>query len=144
MKNIYIPKNFSVKEFVSREVYTSLGESSWWLLNPNIVYTMDKLRDYFGKPVTINSWDIGGTFEQRGFRDDSSVGARYSQHKFGNAADFSIVNYEAEEVRKKILALSKGYFNGIVKYISAMESDTNWVHIDCRPATWDGIKVFKP
>ena len=144
MNNIYKPKNFNIKEFVPKDVHTTLGENSWILMNPNIVYTIDKLRDYFGKPITINSWDIGGTFEQRGFRNDSSVGAKYSQHKFGNAVDFDLVGVPAEEVRNKILALSKGYFNGVVKYISAMESDTNWVHIDCRPATWDGIKVFKP
>ena len=61
------------------------------------------IRDYFGKPVTINNWHNLGKYEQSGFRRNNTlVGSKYSQHKFGRAIDIKITGVNPVEVQTEI------------------------------------------
>lgn len=123
----YTPKHFKIQELVPKSIYASLGSRSLIVMDPRILYTIDLIRDHFGKPITVNSWMWGGSFDQRGFRDYMNVGAKYSQHRYGRAIDFDISALTAEEVRQELIKQKDKF-----KYITTIEKDVLWVHMDCR------------
>jgi len=126
----YIPKHFVTQELVYPEIYRKLGDKALLLMSDKILITADKLRDFFGVPVTINNWHTGGQFQNRGLRDkNSSVGALKSEHKLGNALDLDVQGKTSEQVRKIILANKN---NEAFKFITRMELKVNWTHIDCK------------
>jgi hypothetical protein len=126
----YEPRHFSLPELVPQDILAELGDRAILLLEPRLLMMIDGIRQFFGKPVTINNWHCGGQFSLRCFRPvDSETGAKWSQHKFGRAADMDIKGYSAEQARKVIL---ENQDNPYLSYISVMESGVNWVHADCR------------
>ena len=136
-----IPKNFILEEFVPKEIFVSRGSMAWSLLDERIIITAETIREYFKKKVIINNWKWNGPFSQRGLRTDKSMNdkAPYSQHIFGRAIDFDVDGIHAEEVRQSVLQ-NKDKF----PYITGMELDVNWVHIDCRFLHNQArIKLFK-
>jgi len=125
-------KNFSIQEFVDPITYTDFGEKSWQIFDDRIILSIQKLRDYFDKPITINNWFSGGQFKFRGFRPPScTIGAIVSAHRFGRAIDFDVAGMKAEEVRQVIIQKHEELFPLIMR----MEAGVNWVHID---TVWTG------
>ena len=133
MDYIYIPDSniLKLQEFVDPGTYNALGSNAWIVMDPKIVWTAEAIRKTLNKPITINNWANGGQFSLRGFRPtSSSTGAAYSQHRYGRAIDFDIAGMTSEEVRTWIKAnLSK---LDCLKYITTIEANVNWVHIDVR------------
>lgn len=142
MREYYEPKHFDVREFVDPETYHKFGNSALLVMDIRILKLADNIREYFGAPMIINNWHSGGPYRNRGFRKgNASVGADYSQHKFGRALDYSINGFTAEEVRKVILDNQDIFpFNEIC----AMELGTSWVHNDVRLIKHNGIFTFYP
>ena len=70
--------NFKVKEFACSD------KTDVIFIAPKLVTVLQKVRTYFGKPVTINS----------GYRtvahNKAVKGATYSQHLYGTAADITV------------------------------------------------------
>jgi hypothetical protein len=138
---MYKPKHFITQEFVPPDVYKQYGEKSLTLLDLNLLLTADLVREFFNKPMTINTWHLGGQFSQRGFRPKTStVGVINSRHRMGDALDFDIAGLSAATVRKTILANKN---HNAFKYIMRMEDLVNWVHIDLKPTT-NRILLFNP
>lgn len=139
----YRPKYFQLQELVDRAAYTALGERAWQLLDPRLLWTLDQLRELYG-PVICNTWHQGGTLQGRGLRSpQSTVGAAWSQHRLGRAMDMHFGQVSVEAVRREILTQPE---REAYRYITAVERDTSWLHIDCR--NWDrdarGVLVFNP
>ena len=137
----YIPDHFGIKELVDKQTYKDRGEKAFELLNPYMLWTIDRMRERFGS-CTINNWQWGGQYQYSGFRPKScSVGATYSQHRLGNAFDLKFADYTPEYIRDFIKA------NPNVddfKYINSIENDTpTWLHIDGRPIE-DRIRWINP
>ena len=110
------------------------------MLNPETLVALINLREFFGVPITVNNWHIGGSFQYRGFRpSDCKVGAKMSQHRFGNAFDCDIKGYTAEQARQKILANQDHL---LLRSITRLEAGTSWVHFDLKPLQRK-IHVFK-
>ena len=140
----YKPKHFKIQEFVDKATYTRYGESSIRFMDTRILITADKVREYFGKSMTINNWSWGGDRNWSGLRTpNSSYYSMYSQHSYGRAIDFLISGVSAEEVRAEIL---KKPWHSAFKYITTLEDDVSWVHADIRAHNKkkDGILLFKP
>lgn len=139
----YEPKYFTLAELVPSEVQTELGDRAVILLEPRMLMMIDGIRQFFGKPVTINNWVFGGEFKLRCYRPgDTTTGAKWSKHKFGRAADMDISGFTAEQARSVILANHK---NPYLSYISVMEAGVNWVHADCRNIiSANGIVMVNP
>ena len=119
----YIPKHFSWHELVPSAEY----KDYWlYLIDDRILMSLDAIRMHYKRPVIVNNWFTGGKFSLRGLRPmNSVVGAKYSQHKFGRAADFDVLGITAEQVRNDIRS-------GLFPLITCIEKDVNWVHIDVR------------
>ena len=145
---IYIPKHFSTREFVDPKTYDRFGEASIMFMDPRILYTADRIRERYGKPVYINTYPInnykGKILSYCGFRPITyNHGADWSEHRHGRALDLHVVGIDAETIRQDIL---EDPWHEDFKYITCIEAKVSWLHIDCR--SWDkeneGIKVVYP
>jgi uncharacterized protein YcbK (DUF882 family) len=118
--NTYIAKNFKVKEFACND------GSDVIFISPELVMILQKVRDYFGKPVIINSAYRTPTYNKR------VGGATYSQHLYGCACDIRINGVSPKEVAKFVETLLAGR-GGIGIY-------SNFTHIDVRAtkSRWNG------
>ena len=97
-----------------------------------VLYTADRIRERYGKPVRVNNWHYvkrGHIYRYRGFRPYALIGAALSQHCFGRGLDGDVEDVSAEEVRQDIL---KNPDCENFKYITALELGVNWLHFDCR------------
>ena len=118
--NVKLSKNFTVKEFACSDgtdtVFISLV----------LVILLQKIRDYFGKAVIINS-------AYRTEAHNKSIGgATYSQHKYGLAADIHINGVTPKEIAAYVETLMPSS-GGIGIYKS-------FVHVDVRQvkSPWNG------
>jgi hypothetical protein len=105
-----------------------------------ILKTVDVIREFFGKPCTINNWHLGGSRTNSGYRTPlTATGARWSQHRFGRAVDMLIKDVDAETARKEILK-EKNHF----PYVTVIEDKVSWLHVDCRAVSGSDIVLIKP
>lgn len=138
---MYKCKYFKIEELVDKATYAKFNEGAWMFFNPQALMSLDGTREFFGVSITVNNWDEGGQFQFRGFRPITYTGGgTYSQHRFGNAFDCDVKGLSASEVRKRILANKD---NELLKFITCIEDDVNWVHLDCRNIS-DRIRIIKP
>jgi len=142
---IYIPKYFGIKELTPPEMGSIIQRNGveWafaTLFDPHLLITLDYLRGQFGVMI-CNDWVLGGRNTYRGFRPDGcGVGAVYSQHRFGRAADLITTTSSPDEIRGEIL---NNPDSARYKYIGGLELGTSWLHIDTRQRR-DGIVTFRP
>jgi len=149
----YIPpkKYFKPQEFFPPHIvqaHTGPGGAIlphiWRLMDSRIVWTAVELRKQFGTMI-INDYLWGGKNKNRGYRDPISLidqdhymatgeiiaswSSFTSQHCLGNGVDSSFKNHLAEDVRSYIIANSE---SESFKYITAIEKEVEWLHIDSR------------
>ena len=112
--------NFKVNEFACTD------GSDPVFIAPELVKVLQKIRNHFGKPVTINSGYRTVT------KNKAVGGATYSQHLYGTAADITVKGVAPAKVAAyaETLLVGKG---GIGIYDS-------FVHIDVREvrSRWNG------
>ena len=126
----YKCQHFKIEELVDRRTFEQWGEKAWMFFQPKALMSLDNIRVYFGKPVTVNNWCFGGMSENRGLRPPYSViGADYSQHRYGNAFDIDIENVNAEDARQTIIKLKD---SSLFYHITALEIEIPYIHFDCR------------
>ena len=119
--------NFMVSEFACQ----GKGCCSAVLIDAKLVEYVQKIRDHFGKPVTINSG-------YRCAKHNKAVGgATSSYHAKGQAADIVVAGVAPKEVAKYAESIG---IKGIGLYET--KSDGYFVHIDTRTnkAFWYGQK----
>jgi hypothetical protein len=128
-----ITKNFRLQEFIPEEVWKRLGENGLWLIDEDIIKVAQNIRDYFKKPMYINTWvfrtgDLSKRFKWRGFRPSKyTKGAYFSQHKLGKAIDFNIPGLTPQEIQTALCRRMK------TVGIKAIELGTpTWTHVDVR------------
>lgn len=104
--------NFTVKEFACKDGSDSV------VIEFELVEILQKIRDHFGKAVTINSAYRNATYNKK------VGGASNSQHVFGRAADIVVKGVSPEKVAQyaEYLMPSKG---GIGLY-------STFTHVDVR------------
>ena len=78
--------NFSVKEFACKD------GSDVVFVSPDLVEILQKIREHFGKSVTVNSGYRTVTYNQK------VDGAAYSQHLYGMAADITVKGVDPKAV----------------------------------------------
>lgn len=131
-----VKKYFGLHELVSEKVFKRYGEQAWQFFDPRLLEVLIWLREGIGVPLTCNNWQIGGMYQESGFRAnmDSEVksktdkGVLYcSAHSRGMGIDLRDVKkrYSAEEMRNWI---RKHYDE--CPYPIRMESGVTWLHVD--------------
>lgn len=137
---------FTIEELVSDNVYRKYGDKSWEFIDIRLIETIDKLREVFNKPITINNWKWGGSLKQRGLRanKDEIVANKkdyyISQHCLGKAVDFNVKGLSSKEVYDFILK-NKDKFPYITR-IEDINKTPTWVHIDLSNTSSDDIIIF--
>ena len=139
--NCYKPKYFILQEWLPKDFYeqniSRYGDRLWLMFDDRILWTYDRLRERYGR-IIMNDWFWGGRHQYRGWRPfDCPVGAKLSQHKFGRAGD-GIFLQPAANIRQDILY---DEFDNDFQYISVIEKDVSWLHLDCRNST-NGIQLI--
>lgn len=125
---------FTVQEFVPPEIYNLFGpERSTWFIQPEIVNVCHLLRVMTGRSVTVNNWHRGGPYRDSGYRMPScKVGAEYSQHKLGNAADVKVAGMKPADVHAFINAHLSDFITAGLTTMEALAFTPSWTHLDCR------------
>lgn len=140
-----VSKNFSLGEFVPPEIFKRFGMNSKWFINERVINFMQFCRDYFKKPITVNNWSYykgGEGYTLRGYRPpDTKTGAKYSQHKLGNACDFTVSGMTADEVREEILKNEKKFMEAGLTTLESGKIAKTWIHSDCRNTGLDNILI---
>lgn len=118
--NTSLSKNFKVKEFACKD------NSDPIFISPELVEVLQKIRDHFGKAVTINSAYRTATHNKK------EGGATHSQHLYGTAADIRVSGVSPKEVARYAETLLSGR-GGIGIY-------STFTHIDVRKdkSRWNG------
>lgn len=118
--NDKLSENFKVRELACKDGSDTI------FIDSALVRLVQEIRDYFGKPVIINS----------GYRTESYNkkigGATYSQHLYGKAADIRIAGVSPKEIAKFVETRIPNT-GGIGLYPS-------FVHVDVRStkSRWTG------
>lgn len=136
VKIMFKPKNFTLKELVSPEIYAKYGEKGWEFFDERLLRNIQWLREKLGKAIRVNHDHLrycgfdAGEFRKFGV----------SQHNMGRALDFEVVGMTSEEVRKFLIANHK-----------EMPEPNIWVeagvphnHMDVRYSDKKGIYLFNP
>ena len=125
---MYIPDHFKLYELLPKSYYKK-DNRLWNIFDDRLLITIDNLRNKYGK-MLVNDWYWKGENQYRGWRPlDCKVGAEFSQHKFGRAVDLILLEVDVNMVRKEII---DNQFSEDFKYITCMEDNTSWLHIDVR------------
>lgn len=126
----YVPKYFIIQELFPPNLLVNGVNRLMRLLDPRLTWTIDAIRVHYDKPMIINDYLFGGDNEHRGFRrHDCTVGATYSQHKFGRAVDFNIKDISAQQICDDIINNPR---LRPFRHITCIEVGRSWVHIDVR------------
>jgi hypothetical protein len=144
----YRPKYFQLHEVVYPGAIQARGEQAWQLMDERILRGADWLREKFG-PCVINGKFGGKGFTESGLRDPfTTVGAKWSQHKFGRALDLKFSKVNVKEVYDYIIRNpGEARENGITT-VENINATPTWLHVDCRllPESFpdNGILVVNP
>ena len=134
-------EHFKIHELVDRYTFNKFGEEAWQFFNPIALIALDGVREFFHKQIIVIDWFWGGEFQYRGLRPIyCTEGATYSQHRFGDAFDGDIEGVTAKEARQAIL---ENQDHELLKHITCIEADVNWLHFDCRNIA-ERIKILNP
>jgi hypothetical protein len=152
-------KSFTWQELVSREVFQELGERCSILFDRRIIDVLQELRDIFEELypnntyIVVNNWNSGGQRQQSGYRHrDTSVGAEYSQHRFGRAVDVQVFvknskgtrQLTSKEVNDVIFKNKKRLMDKGLTTVENFAFTNGWNHLDCRHTGMSDLLVVNP
>ncbi|MDP2218518.1 MAG: D-Ala-D-Ala carboxypeptidase family metallohydrolase [Methanolobus sp.] len=127
---------FQIYEIIDRDTYYKYSEretiqEAWKLFTPDLLYSLDGLRDFLGSPISVNNWwGNTSTYARQycGYRPpECTVGAQFSQHRMGNAADCHIKGADYDKMRLHIMENKDD--ERLIK-IMRIEATVPWLHID--------------
>ncbi|HGY9574926.1 TPA: hypothetical protein ACOJPC_003134 [Vibrio fluvialis] len=147
----YTPKYFKPFELCSQAAYKARGTQILELVCTKLLISLDDLRIALSENtpeepkrgiLTCNDWFYGG---QRQFSCLRFPGEKYhkdySGHSLGMAADLISKYYTGQQLRDFIIANREKF-----PYITRIEGDVNWLHIDVEnlpaDAPKDAIEIF--
>ena len=97
-------KYFKPVEYLPKEVHDFCGDLGMRYIDQKIPLIMDAIRDFFGKPITINNWNIGGDRNGSCLRLPSNKDyIQFSDHSYGRACDFVVEGVDSISVQLNIV-----------------------------------------
>lgn len=94
---VHLSANFTVREFACND------GSDVVIINPRLVDILQKIRNHFGVPVTINS-----AYRTVAYNKTVSGSSSESQHCLGNAADIVVKGKTPRQVAQYVETLLPG------------------------------------
>lgn len=98
---------------------------------------LERIREHFGKPVTITS------AYRTPAHNAKAGGAKFSQHLYGRAADIRVQDVSVEDVAAYAESLMPDR-GGVGRYPVKAGRAAGWVHVDTRAdkARWRGVSAM--
>jgi len=136
-----VKKYFKLEELVSKAVHNKYGEAAWFIFQTELLASLLLIRVGLDKPITINTWENGGRFDERGYRENLSdiVQAKTNQgqvyisgHVLGMAVDFTVKGMTATEVRAWIVENAEMFPCKIRLERNVNGKEITWVHLDTK------------
>lgn len=141
MERIKITEHFYLDELVEPGIFNECREKAISFLSERLVLGIEKLRRALAKPITINTYYLGGQYKNSGLRSiNCEEGAKWSDHKFGHAFDIRVDGIHSIDVQRYIEENWQEYN----AFFTAIEKSTvGWTHLSDRfiPG-WDKSKIF--
>lgn len=127
---------FSIQEIVDDPVFSMFGQRAWRFFDTDALHCLLVVRRELDKPITVNNWMWGGSFDERGLRHNrSDMVIRkdrpyLSAHLMGKAFDFDVKGMKANDVRKWILD-HEHLFPCKIRLENRLNGKhISWVHLD--------------
>lgn len=142
MKNYFKPE-----ELVYPECHQIWGDRSLMFMDNRIIACANLFRETVGQPVYVNNYAMGYTLS--GLRPfNATIGATWSQHKFGRALDLKVLGWSSKAMfevvmdnRNKFVLLGLTTIENPAKTVGKHQ---DWLHIDCRTSAVNGIRIVNP
>lgn len=134
---------FDVRELVCPHVWGRFGDGSWVFLDTDLLRVLLWFRMLVDRPVTVNTWLWGGSYDERGLRCNrcglvcGKDSCYLSMHIFGKAVDCTVEGMSASEVRSLVLEHADSLPCGV-----RLENGVSWVHMDVRSDAGSGVVLF--
>ena len=154
-----VSNNFDIRELVPETIWDAYGERSVWFIDPRTIAFLQELRDIFEEiypkqvSIVINNWHMGGNRSKSGFRlPTETMGAKFSQHKFGRAVDIQVFvgnskdrsQLDSKEVNRIIFANEQRLMAKGLTTVENVEYTKGWNHLDCRPTGLSKLLIVNP
>lgn len=140
-----VSQNFTLQEFVPEIVHKQFGDKAIQFVDPKIIQVVETLRQFIGKPVTVNNWNSGGQYQESGFRHPyTDTGAKLSQHKFGRAADVKVEGMTSKQVYDFVIVNKLKLMAAGLTTVENIAATPSWVHLDVRPSLVKDLQIVNP
>jgi len=137
-----LSENFSLEELVHPVFIEKIGARSADFLHPELVPTLQRLRDRFGAMV-VNGTFSGNVYTESGLRlPNGVIGAKLSAHRFGTAADLKFYDTTPEKVQDYIIKHQSEF--PTIKRLEDAKVTVTWLHCEVSVKRVGAIYVFKP
>lgn len=133
---------FELEELVPQNIFMQFAGKSRQFIDHRAGDLLDAIREMVGEPITINSWNSGGKYQDSGYRTpDCLTGGKLSQHKYGRGFDLKISLKGRIKSYEDFRNLIRGEFEELHRFgLSTIEKDTpTWLHIDMRDTGMDTL-----
>jgi uncharacterized protein YcbK (DUF882 family) len=139
-----VSANFDLRELVSPDAYSTLGDKAAWLLDPRLVAVVQAIREIAGKTITVNNWHAGGQYKDSGYRMPNSLtGATLSQHRFGRAADLKIAGLTPSQGLQMIKDNWPRLSALGLTTVEDVACTPTWLHVDVRTTGQTSLLIVK-
>ena len=119
----YKPQHFRPWDLVHPSIWNFHGESVLYLLDPRMLWTLDRLREQFGE-IIINNWHSGGFRMKSGLYQTETP----TSHSLGRGFDLVFSEYFPETIRENMKQFPR---DEIFQYITRCGGkERQWLHID--------------
>jgi len=154
-----VSNSFDIRELVPEAIWDVYGERSVWFIDPRTIAFLQELRDILEEiypkqvSVVVNNWHTGGNRSKSGFRlPTETIGAKFSQHKFGRAVDIQVfvgnskdrTQLDSKEVNRIIFVNEQRLMAKGLTTVENVEYTKGWNHLDCRPTGLSKLLVVNP
>lgn len=146
----YKSKYFKIEELVHPSILEKYGESSWKILDEDILKVADRIREYVNESTYVNTYAWGNNYKNSGVRVD--YGCSLSAHRYGMALDLKFKATPLKDVLEYIMQNQEEFYSLGLRRIESLahtshdDGITGWLHIDTvdKKGYENKIYVFNP
>ena len=131
---------FEISELINPEILKILSlEAAWLLIPQHVRYGLDRLRELYGEPITIND----GDYVDSGIRTQNcSTGATYSAHKCNRGLiAFDLKCADQNKLRNII---EDNFADLHIKEVENYDKTLGWTHVAFHAERPNKLKIINP
>jgi len=145
MARIKLTENFYLDEFIHPDIYKQFGARSQLYINPILVELCQEIRENWGEPISINTWNAGGNFINSGLRDyKNPLNGRLnrSRHYYGLCADMK--TRDIKGLQEHIYKNREKYYSLGLRVIERFKYTKSWCHVSVEWTGLNEVKMISP